>query len=419
MKTQNSPTLSQLFRSKYVDVKLLILAISLVVTGLFSLYSSTYNSAPATFMHQLWITLGGTLVTLVVFSLPNYIIKNYLVFPFYIFTTVLLVVTWLMGSFAKGSTAWLTISGWSLQPAELAKISLLLVLAKVISRNTTNLFNVWQFSKLFIYFLIPFILINLQPDFGTAMVVGILFMGVLFWAGVDAYYLTLLIFVGAMFIASLTTSVVAMLIVGSIAAIVLLLVFHKKFFLYFMSLVLIAGVAFGTPVIYENLPNHQQKRLETLLDPNSDPQGAGYNILQAMLAVGSGGIAGKGFKEGTLTQLKFIPEQHTDFIFSNPAEEFGFIGSAVLVFLLFALCERCITLARECKDHFNSTIAFGAATILFFHTMVNVGMVLGIMPVMGIPLPFFSKGGTFQLSNLLLIGLLLNAYKTEHKVDDL
>lgn len=209
-----------------------------------------------------------------------------------------------------------------------------------------------------------------------------------------------------MFFVSLTSDIYA-LVLGIIGA-VILLAFKKKMRVYILSILLIAGIGVSSKDIYEVLPNHQKGRINVFLDSNSDPQGVGYNVLQSVLAVGSGGLAGKGFGQGAITQLKYIPMQRTDFIYSVPAEEFGLIGAGAILLLLLLLSYRIINIACQTKDLFGSILCFGIATNFLFHTLVNIGMAIGIMPVMGIPLPFLSSGGSSLFTNMVAIGLVLN-----------
>ena len=170
-----------------------------------------------------------------------------------------------------------------------------------------------------------------------------------------------------------------------------------------------AGVV--APLVYEGLAPHQKERIDTFLNPGSNPLGAGYNVMQSLMAVGSGGVSGKGFTQGTQTQLRYIPMQWTDFIYSVPSEEFGFVGGAIVIALHFGLIWRAIITASIVANKFYSIICIGAATIFFYHTTINIGMAIGIMPVMGIPLPFMSYGGTSLIMTMGLGGLILNAHR--------
>jgi rod shape determining protein RodA len=192
--------------------------------------------------------------------------------------------------------------------------------------------------------------------------------------------------------------------------------FRKKLVIAIGAIAVFVAVGFIAPIIYDNLMDHQKSRIQTFLDPEANPRGTGYNVIQSLLAVGSGGLTGKGFLQGTQTQLRYIPMQWTDFIFSVPTEEFGFIGGVLVIGLLALLIHRCIRIASEVDDKYYSIVAMGAGTIFLYHTIINIGMAIGLMPVMGIPLPFLSYGGTSLIINLSLVGLLLRGYRlNKHK----
>ena len=402
------------FLAKYIDLKTLLICFVLVVFGLLSIYSATFAFDPELnrFYRQLLFAMIGFAALFITANIPTHYIKSGAM-PFFIITNIILIAVFFFGSEVYGTRGWLRIGGWSLQPSELSKIGLLLVIAKHLSNKGNNVSNIWDLGILTGYFLVPFMLINLQPDFGTALVFLVLFVGILFWGGFDAYYIVLLIACGVMFVASLTSNTLA-LIVG-LASGILLLFFRKKIKIYAIGLSIIVGMAFLSPIFYDSLAPHQQARIDVFTNPGSDAQGAGYNVIQSILAVGSGGVTGKGYMEGTLTQLRYIPMQWTDFIYSVPAEEFGLVGALVVLFFLLALVYRGINIAANSRDIFNSVIAFGASTIFIFHIVVNIGMVLGVIPVMGIPLPFLSYGGTSLLSNLILVGLLMNIHRNNSR----
>jgi len=400
--------------AKYIDLKTFFICFGLVLFGLLSLYSATVSFDPELdrFYRQFLYAMIGFGILFITANLPTNLIKSAAI-PFYLATCLLLILVLFFGTEVYGTKGWLRFGGWSLQPSEFAKISLVLVIAKHLSKRGNNVANIWDLGIIIGYFLLPFVLINLQPDFGTALVFLVVFIGILFWGGFDAFYIVLLIACGVMFIASLTSSTLA-IVVGFVSGLGLLF-FRKKIIIYLVGLSVVISMAFFSQYFYDSLAIHQKARIDVFINPGSDPQGAGYNVIQSILAVGSGGITGKGYMEGTLTQLRYIPMQWTDFIFSVPAEEFGFIGAVIVLFFLLALVYRGINIAANSKDAFNSVIAFGASTIFIFHIAVNIGMVLGVLPVMGIPLPFLSYGGSSLLSNLILGGLLMNIHRNNLK----
>jgi rod shape determining protein RodA len=189
------------------------------------------------------------------------------------------------------------------------------------------------------------------------------------------------------------------------------LFFRRKIYFSIIAIAVFFAVGFYGQHFYEVLEPHQKKRIDTFIKADADPRGAGYNVLQSILAVGSGGLTGKGYLQGTQTQLRYIPMQWTDFIFSVPNEEFGFIGGALAILLHVALILRAIKIAYDTDSKFYSVMCIGIATVLFYHITINIGMAIGIMPVMGIPLPFMSQGGTALIINMAMVGLLLNAQR--------
>ncbi|MDR0926450.1 MAG: rod shape-determining protein RodA [Ignavibacteria bacterium] len=409
---QNNSNISTL--AKYIDLKTFVITIILVSFGLVSIYSATSASEPefTTFFRQLLFASIGVGVMLIVANIPTHYLKLFSI-PLYVITNLLLIVVLFFGTTVYGTTGWLHIGSWSVQPAEFSKITLLLVIARHLSKKGNTVNNVYDFGILMLYFLVPFVLINIQPDFGTSLVLLVMVFGILYWGGFDGFYLLAIIEMCAMFIASLSSPYVA-IIVGGISAITLLL-FRKRLTVYAITLALLIGVAFAAPEFYEHLQPHQQNRINVFLNPGSDPQGVGYNVMQSLLAVGSGGVIGKGFMQGTLTQLRYIPMQWTDFIYSVSAEEFGLIGSTIVLFFLLSLVYRGISIAGKCKEDFNTVIAFGISTVFVFHIVINVGMVLGVCPVMGITLPFVSYGGTSLLTNMAFAGLLMNIHRNNNR----
>jgi rod shape determining protein RodA len=410
------PTTSLYSRiSGYIDVKTLSICLFLVVVGLACIYSATIGTDIdlKRFNKQLIAASVGLVAMFIVAKIHINYLKRYS-FIFYIIIMLLLLGLFLFGSEEYGTRGWYKLFGFSFQPAEFAKIALILIIANFLSKKGNNVRNIIDIGKLTIFFLCPFILIFLQPDTGTALTLLILYLGLLYWAGADLYYGFFLLAIVAMFIASLT-SITSALIVAIISAIILLF-FRKKIYIYAITMLIIIGVAFISNNVFDSLPVHQQNRINVFLNPESDVQGIGYNLTQAKLAIGSGGIIGKGYRQGHITQYRYVPMQYTDFIYSVLAEEFGLVGSVLVLLGLLYLCYRGITIAHQSKDIFCSLVAFGASIIMLFHIIYNIGMVLGMLPIIGIPLPFFSYGGTFLISNLIYVGLLMNINKNNYKI---
>jgi rod shape determining protein RodA len=252
-------------------------------------------------------------------------------------------------------------------------------------------------------------MIMLQPDMGTSLVFVILILPMLYWAGLSNFVLfsiiaPVLCAVGA-FLGS-WTFIAAVLIV-----VFVLLMFKRNILISTIVFCICISAGFSVNLVYDRLQPYQQKRIAAMFNAESDPLGSGYNVIQSKIAIGSGGLTGKGFLHGTQTQLKYIPEQWTDFIFCMVGEEFGFIGSVIVVLLFMILIWQTIHIAYVCKNQFLSLCCIGFATIFSFHILINLGMIMGIMPVIGIPLPFLSYGVSFLISNLIMLGIILNAYR--------
>lgn len=276
-----------------------------------------------------------------------------------------LILVAIMGSIGMGAQRWINIGGFTIQPSEFTKISLILVLARYF--HSLHLNNLQQLRVLLypaILVVLPVILILKQPNLGTASITAFLSVGIFFAAGISI----------------------------------------RKF--------LFAGVAGGAllPVAWHFMHDYQKQRVLTFLNPESDPLGAGYNIIQSKIAIGSGGFFGKGFMYGSQSQLSFLPEKQTDFIFTMLNEEFGFVGGVGVIILYGALILLGIRIAMECHSHFGKLAAFGISTMIFLHVFINMAMTMGLLPVVGVPLPLLSYGGSNLLSSLAGLGFVMNAH---------
>lgn len=376
-------------------------------------------------------TLLGILVFYLGYSLDINLIRRY-GWIFYIASILLLILVIIKGTTALGAQRWISIGGISMQPSEPAKIACIIALASWYyyrpPKKITDLIIAGLATML-----IPFGLIFIQPDLGTSLVLIFLFAIISYWAGASLLQmLTLYSPAFIMVLASLGINygldIATVNILGrdiNIASSFLGLTFifglafwlikHYKittikswqFISWLLWLIFSLFVAFiGRPFAWNLLKPYQQKRLTIFLDPSSDPLGAGYNILQSLSAVGNGGITGQKWGQGQLTQGSFVPEQHTDFIFSAVAEELGFIGAAILIICFAIIAWRLIRFASQTKDSFERLFTIGIMSIFLFHTVVNIGMNIGIMPITGVPLPFMSYGGTSVLINMFAFGII-------------
>ena len=334
--------------------------------GLVTLYSAVTAETPEpqkiVFYKQL-IWFGVGLVAMVVAFLFNYKLLDRWAPTIYIICVLLLVAVLFMGKYVGGSKRWLIIGPVSIQPSELVKLAVIIILARYFSKDAyTRGFTLRELIRPFILILIPFVLIVRQPDLGTAMLV--------------------------------------MLIAGSITLFVKI---ERR-----SLIALIVSGAVLVPLVWFVLKPYQQQRILVFLNPDNDPLRAGYHIIQSKIAIGSGMLTGKGYLKGTQNALSFLPEEHTDFIFSVLAEEWGFIGSIVLVLLFLVFIFWGINVAIACREPFGTILAVGVTAMIFWQVIINIGMAMGLMPVVGVPLPFISYGGSSVLTTAMGIGLLLN-----------
>ena len=399
-----------------IDLGILLPSLALVLFGLLAIYSSTINhpTASGNFDRQLFWFLLSVGVMIVVYFLPPQTFRLVSI-PTYIFSILFLVLVLFIGKTVYGSKSWLGVGSLGMQPSEFAKIGVILFAAYFVTRRTTDINSVKDLAITLVLGVLPIMLIMMQPDMGTAIVFGLITLFLIFWGGISLFGLFVVLSPGLVTFASLFGTI-SMLFTLSL---ILGLLFYFKKDLFISASVFVVNIAAGFffEYIYGILQPHQQKRIETFLDPSSDPLGAGYNALQAKVAIGSGGLIGKGYLEGNQTQLRFIPEQWTDFIYCVIGEEFGFIGSVIVIGLFAILFYRLFKLSAIARDQFSSMVVIGILAILFIHFAINVGMNVGITPVIGLPLPFLSYGGSSLLVNMALIGISLNIYKNRKKYE--
>ncbi|MCO5385653.1 MAG: rod shape-determining protein RodA [Desulfosporosinus sp.] len=357
----------------------------LLVTSLFVLSTASYNlvkGQPYYYveLQAMWI-ISGIVLVIMVTQIDYQELQKFSGY-IYGFNILLLLAVFIFGSEAKGATRWIPItSSFSIQPSEFAKIFLILSFSDFLAKRQGKLNRFRDFIAPFLYVLVPMLLIFKQPDLGTSLV----FMA---------------IFIGMMLIAGANIRKFCGLLLTGVTAVGIALWLH-----FSTNLPGWLKFAEGLPL---PMKDYQLKRLTVFMNPASDSAGDGYNILQSMWALGSGGFWGKGYRQGTQGQLSFLPEHHTDFIFAVFSEEFGFIGVITLLFFFLIFLLRGINIAMHARDLYGVLIASGIITMISFHILVNAGMNSGIMPVTGIPLPFISYGGSAMWANMISIGLLLN-----------
>jgi rod shape determining protein RodA len=396
-----------------IDRPLAFAAVALVTYGVIILYSAgqtdVVTSAEGVWTRQLvWVGIGSV-VGFIVFR-TSFRLVEWLTPAIYVFSLLLLLAVLFVGTgagTAAGTKSWLAIGGHRIgQPAELAKLATVLMLARHLSslkEAPRSLRNLWT-PALIVG--IPFLLVMKQPDLGSALVFVGIFFAMLYWAGVRPRLLFMVVSPAVSLLLAVTTWSWGIWIV---LVVVLMVVWRP----YVWEAVIVVGLNVATGVaalvLWNKLAEYQKNRLLSFLNPEADPRGAGYHLLQSKTAIGSGGWFGSGLTEGPKKRLAFLPEQHTDFVFSVVGEELGFIGVLVALGLFILLFTSLIRVARRAADPFSSLVVFGILGLWFTHVFENVGMTVNLMPVTGIPLPFFSYGGSFFLICCVCLGLALRA----------
>lgn len=400
-----------MIRRSVRDVPLVTIALLLSIYGVSIVYSAGQTDVP-TIAHTVWrsqvVWFGLGLLGAYTVSRASVRMLEWAAWPAYLFTIGLLLLTLVIGKgFGTGasSKSWLVIGGVRLgQPAELAKLTVVLMLARVLAARREapqSLLQLWQPA---LVVAVPWLLIMAQPDLGTGIVFIGIFFAMLFWAGVPWPLLVLLASPGVSLILSFSTFWWG----GWFLLLLALVLWYKPYLAEGVTLV-VSNVLMGVlaPILWDSMAPYQQKRLLVFLNPNVDPRDAGYHVIQSRVAIGSGGWFGNGYLEGTQKRLAFLPEQHTDFIFAVVGEELGFIGVSVALVLFLLLFLRVVRIAQRAGEPFGGLVAFGLLASWLVHVIVNVGMTLNLMPITGIPLPFFSYGGSFMLASWLAIGVLV------------
>lgn len=357
---------------KNFDWALIIVSLFLFSLGVSVIYSTTSNTSGFSIAFAQIVFGVAGVAAFMFFSLFDYrSLKNYAPW-LYGFIIISLIVVLIIGRVTNGASSWIDFGFFRFQPSELAKLVLIISLAKFLSEKGRSMKMIRFFSLSLIYAAIPIGLVLMQPDFGTASVIVVIWFG---------------------------------MILASQA---------KKIHTF-----LLLAVSFGfLPIIYKfYLKDYQRNRILTFLNPSLDPKGSGYNVIQSTIAVGSGQIFGRGLGHGPQSQLKFLPERYTDFIFSVLAEELGFAGSVLLLTLFFILILRVIRIAKIAPDNFGSLIAVGVAVWILFQSFVNIGMNVSLMPVTGIPLPLISYGGSSTLALFMGLGILQSIALRHKKLD--
>jgi rod shape determining protein RodA len=368
----------------YLNFNVPIAVVLLIIIGFISISSAVeinqVDSGALRFLQKQAVSVVlGLLVVFILQAFDYKIFKEYAA-VIYITMLLMLTATLFLGNGVSGGAHWINIGAFNFQTSELSKIMLILVLAAVIDKNSDDMGYLKGMLLPSIVAFIPFVLVILQNDLGTALVLFFIYLVMLFAGGGNFKYMAA--------------------------------VFGGGFLL--IVLIITAHVMLDTPLPF--LKEYQLNRLIVFINPNIDPQGSGYNIIQSIIALGSGRVYGKGLFAGTQNQLNFLPEKHTDFIFSVIGEEFGFMGSAVVILLFLFLLWQFLNIAENARDRYGYLVVIGVMAMFLFHILENIGMTMGIMPITGIPLPFISYGGTFMLTSLTAVAVVININLRKNKL---
>lgn len=356
---------------KKIDYGFLFCIFALQILGLITLYSASYDASGIQlhfFKQQIfWIFLGWLVFLIIYYSKREVLCK--LVWPFFLLHIVCLVLIFFIGKQAYNTTRWLDLGLFYFQPSETLKFSLSLLISTQLAQSKLSTpINYKYLVKLFLFLLPPLFLIFVQPDLGTAGMILLILVFLILFKGLE-----------------------------------------KKLFF-----VMLAMFLFSAPLawIYLLKP-YQKSRVTSFINPDQDPRGQGYNVIQSKIAIGSGQIFGKGFKKGTQNNLKFLPERHTDFIFSVLSEEYGFLGSSLTLILFFILICLIFNLASQTRDRLSCYFCISSAAFFLWHVTLNMAMTMGLFPVVGIPLPLFSYGGSHTITSMAFLGLTASVYKNK------
>ena len=356
------------------DLTLIVAAVAIVIMSLVIIGSATHVNTPSE--ERYWFVQRQGISIVIDIALAAFLMNfDYKILQrygnhFYVFNLILLILVMLVGQTALGAQRWIALGPISIQPSEFSKLIMIIALAAMLEKRGGKINTITDLAPVATYVGVPFLLVLKQPDLGTSLVFLAIFFGMVFVAGVRLC-----------------------LLLGIFGA----------------------GLA-AMPVLWHFLKDYQKMRIMVFMDPNVDPLGAGYHIIQSKIAIGSGMLFGKGLFGGTQSQLNFLPENHTDFIFSVVGEELGFVGCAILLLLYLVVLWRGIRIAQDASDMFGRLLAVGITSMIAFHVLINVGMTMGIMPVTGIPLPLMSYGVSSLTTNIMAIAILLNIQLRRQKL---
>lgn len=395
-----------------LDWQLLVLSVGLTILGGVMIRSTELNQGVAHWWSH-WLVGGIGLVLALFIARSRYELLIQWHWVVYGFTILGLIVVMFVGSTANGSQRWISVGGFDIQPSEFAKIGLIISLAAILHSEPASTMS--AVLRVLGVAAVPWIFVFLEPNLGTSLVFGAITIGMLYWGNANPGWL--------------------LLMASPIISAILFNAYLPAWFIWVAAMVIIGWRSFSWPLLgaigalvvnavsgelghllWGILKDYQKDRLILFLDPDKDPLGGGYHLIQSRIAIGAGEVWGRGLYQGTQTQLRFIPEQHTDFIFSAIGEELGFVGSLCVLFAFWLICLRLVIIAQNAKDNFGSLIAIGVLSMIVFQTVVNIGMNIGVAPITGIPLPLLSYGKAALLANFIGIGLVESVANHRHRL---
>lgn len=408
-----------------LDTVSIVIYLLLIFLGCLSIYSSSFNPNIETTLLSLNTIIGRQLffvLTALIFSVFILLVDFKIIFRLsyiiYFVSIISLVLVLFIGKEVGGAKAWFDFGKFGLQPAEFAKFGTILGIAKFMHDRDIYINRLKELVIISLMLLIPCLLIMKQPDAGSALVYGSLII-MFFREGLQLRYIFGIITICLLSFLTIVIGVNYTIIFLTFITFILLYVLKKNkktFIPALLFFILSASIINGVNYTYENvLQVHQKERIDIILGKENNKLGSGYNLNQSLIAIGSGGLIGKGYLEGTQTKFNFVPEQNTDFIFCTIGEEFGFIGSLIVIILFTILIVRIILLSEQQTSRFSRIIGYSLSSVLFAHVAINISMTIGLMPVIGIPLPFISYGGSSLLafSILFFVFIKLDTYRIE------
>ncbi|HIK36376.1 MAG TPA: rod shape-determining protein RodA [Geminocystis sp. M7585_C2015_104] len=391
-------------KQNHLDWLLIVLIIGLSLFGTIVIYSTQAYKQGTDWQQQLIIVLIGSIIMmrLSYFSYERLLQLHWWI---YWFSNSLLVLVLFIGQTINGAQSWINIAGFNFQPSELSKVALIISLAAILAQKDAS--HISRLLPIALLVAVPWTLIMLQPDLGTGLVFGAIALTMIYWANASLGWILLILspLISA-FLYNIVFPIWLVFLIGMIFIAWFTLPQAIRSLWALVTLVINYGAGQLGHILWDLLKPYQKARLTLFLNPEQDPLGGGYHLIQSKIAIGSGGLWGNGFLKGTQTYLNFVPEQHTDFIFSAIGDQFGFVGCLIILVIYWLICWRLVLIALQARDNFGSLIAIGVLGMTAFQAILNISMTIGLAPITGIPLPLLSYGRSYLLSNFIAFGIV-------------